>query len=123
MWISNTNKGKNIFRPSKITKKSKRKNNNDYNTKVWIKGEHNLIEKPIHTEEKIIVLIDEGHRTQYKFNAESMRVALPNAVFFAFTGTPIDKKDRSTYRVFGPLLDRYSFEESKAGRCNPSYSI
>ena len=35
------------------------------------------------------------------------------AVFFAFTGTPIDKKDRSTYRVFGPLLDRYSFEESK----------
>ena len=81
--------------------------------KFGIKGEHNLIEKPIHTEEKIIALIDEGHRTQYKFNAESMRVALPNAVFFAFTGTPIDKKDKSTYRVFGPLLDRYSFEESK----------
>jgi type I restriction enzyme R subunit len=34
-------------------------------------------------------------------------------VFFAFSGTPIDKQDRSTYRVFGPLLDRYSFEESK----------
>ena len=27
--------------------------------------------------------------------------------------TPIDKKNRSTYRVFGPLLDKYSFEESK----------
>lgn len=81
--------------------------------KFGIKGENSLIEKPIHTDEKIIALIDEGHRTQYKFNAESMRVALPNAVFFAFTGTPIDKKDKSTYRVFGPLLDRYSFEESK----------
>jgi type I restriction enzyme R subunit len=58
--------------------------------------------------------VDEGHRTQYKFNAEAMRSAIPNGVFFAFTGTPIDKKNKSTYKVFGPLLDRYSFEESKA---------
>ena len=50
---------------------------------------------------------------QYKFNAEAMRAAMPNAVFFAFSGTPIDKKNRSTYMVFGPLLDKYSFEESK----------
>ena len=67
----------------------------------------------IHTDEKVIALIDEGHRTQYKFNAEAMRAAMPNAVFFAFTGTPIDKKSKSTYKVFGPLLDKYSFEESK----------
>src|SRR5215207_3284538 len=33
--------------------------------------------------------------------------------FFVFSGTPIDKKNRSTYRVFGPLLDKYSFDESK----------
>ena len=69
--------------------------------------------KLIHTEQKVIVLVDEGHRTQYKLQAEAMRSAIPNGIFFAFTGTPIDKKDRSTYRVFGPLLDRYSFEESK----------
>ena len=71
-------------------------------------------ENHIHTDEQVIVLVDEGHRTQYKFNAQAMRRAMPNALFFAFTGTPIDKKNRSTYRVFGPLLDRYSFEESKA---------
>jgi type I restriction enzyme R subunit len=70
-------------------------------------------ENHIHTDEKVIALVDEGHRSQYKFNAEAMRSALPNAVFFAFTGTPIDKKNKSTYRVFGPLLDKYSFEESK----------
>jgi type I restriction enzyme R subunit len=76
----------------------------------------------IHTDEKVIALVDEGHRTQYKFNAEAMRNAMPNAVFFAFSGTPIDKKDRSTYRVFGRLLDRYSFEESKAdGATLPIY--
>lgn len=68
----------------------------------------------IHTDEKVITLVDEAHRTQYKFNAEAMRAAMPNAVFFAFTGTPIDKKNKSTYRVFGPLLDKYGFEESKA---------
>ena len=67
----------------------------------------------IHTKEKVIALVDETHRTQYRFNAEAMRSAMPNAVFFAFSGTPIDKKDKSTYRVFGPLLDKYSFEESK----------
>lgn len=70
-------------------------------------------EKHIQTEQKIIALVDEAHRTQYKFNAQAMRAAMPNAVFFAFSGTPIDKKNRSTYRVFGPLLDKYSFEESK----------
>ncbi len=70
--------------------------------------------KLIHTDQKIIVLVDEGHRSQYKLQAEKMRSAIPNGVFFAFTGTPIDKKDRSTYQVFGPLLDRYTFEESKA---------
>ena len=56
------------------------------------------------------------------FNAEAMRSAIPNGVFYAFTGTPIDKKNKSTYRVFGPLLDRYSFEESKAdGATLPLY--
>jgi type I restriction enzyme, R subunit len=46
-------------------------------------------------------------------STSAMRTAMPNAVFFAFSGTPIDKKNRSTYKVFGPLLDKYTFEESK----------
>jgi type I restriction enzyme, R subunit len=44
-------------------------------------------ENHIHTDEKVIALVDEAHRTQYKFNAEAMRSAMPNAVFFAFSGT------------------------------------
>ena len=70
-------------------------------------------ESHIYTDQKVIALVDEAHRTQYKFNAEAMRASMPNAVFFAFSGTPIDKKNSSTYKVFGPLLDKYSFEESK----------
>lgn len=68
----------------------------------------------VHTKERIYVLVDEAHRSQYKFSASHMRAAMPNGVFFAFTGTPIDKKNRTTYGKFGPLIDKYSFEESKA---------
>ena len=68
----------------------------------------------IHTDEKAVCLVDEAHRSQFKINAEQMRVAMPNAVFFGFTGTPIDKRDRNTYRVFGPMLDKYGFRESQA---------
>jgi len=68
----------------------------------------------IHTDEKVICLVDEAHRSQFKVNAEEMRVAMPNAVFFGFTGTPIHKKEKSVYRVFGPMLDKYGFRESQA---------
>lgn len=70
-------------------------------------------EKFVKTKERIFVLVDEAHRSQYKFSASHMRAAMPNGVFFAFSGTPIDKKNRSTFRRFGPLIDKYSFEESK----------
>ena len=67
------------------------------------------------TKENVICLVDEAHRSQYKFNAQQMRTAMPNAVFYAFTGTPITKTEqRHTYRVFGPLLDKYAFRESQA---------
>jgi type I site-specific restriction-modification system R (restriction) subunit len=42
------------------------------------------------------------------------KIGIPQGVFFAFGGTSIDKKDRSTYRVFGKLLDRYSPSKSNA---------
>ena len=67
------------------------------------------------TEERVVCLVDEAHRSQYKVNAVQMRVAMPNAVFYAFTGTPITKTEQHhTYRVFGPLLDKYGFQESQA---------
>ena len=66
------------------------------------------------TDEKIIVLVDEAHRSQYGIASGAMDKAMPNGVYFGFTGTPIDKKDKSTYRTFGDLIDKYGFEESKA---------
>lgn len=68
----------------------------------------------IHTDERVVCLVDEAHRSHFKMKAEQMRVAMPNAVFFGFSGTPIDKEDKSTYRIFGPMLDKYGFRESQA---------
>jgi type I restriction enzyme R subunit len=62
----------------------------------------------------IFVLADEAHRTQYGGLAANMRQALPNAAFLGFTGTPIDKQDRSTLTTFGPYIDTYTIEQSVA---------
>jgi type I restriction enzyme, R subunit len=60
----------------------------------------------------IFVLVDEAHRTQYSSLAANMRKALPNACFLGFTGTPIDKQDRSTLQTFGPYIDQYTIEQA-----------
>lgn len=66
----------------------------------------------VHTDKRIIVLVDEAHRTQYGYTATDMRNAMPNAVFFGFTGTPISKKDRVTVDEFGDVIDKYSFMDA-----------
>ena len=60
----------------------------------------------------IFVMVDEAHRSQYRNLAANMRLALPNACFLGFTGTPIDKEDRSTLRTFGGYIDTYTIEQS-----------
>ena len=73
--------------------------------------------KPAPTEEKnLFVMVDEAHRTQYKSLAANMRQAMPNACFLGFTGTPIDKKDRSTLQTFGTYIHTYTIEQSVKDR-------
>ncbi|CAG0968008.1 partial Type-1 restriction enzyme R protein, partial [Anaerolineae bacterium] len=58
----------------------------------------------------IVAIADEAHRSQYDFIdgfARHMRDALPNASFIGFTGTPIERGDRSTPAVFGDYIDTY----------------
>ena len=64
------------------------------------------------TKNNIIVMTDEAHRSQYKGTAANMRTALPNATFIGFTGTPIDKQDKSTPRTFGSYIDQYSIKDA-----------
>ena len=80
--------------------------------------------------ENIVVIADEAHRSQYWFkarivenkewdwaeikywNAKYLRDALPNASFIWFTGTPIEKTDRSTRWVFGDEIDIYDIQQA-----------
>jgi len=61
--------------------------------------------------EDIIVLIDEGHRSQGGENSIRMRQALPKASFIAFTGTPLLKDDKTTNK-FGPIVHAYTMQRA-----------
>ncbi len=59
------------------------------------------------------MISDEAHRTQAGKLARNMRLALPNAAFIGFTGTPLFKHDELTKRIFGGYISRYDFKRSE----------
>lgn len=70
-------------------------------------------EEPYTDRDDIIVVSDEAHRTQSGKLARNMRLALPNAAFIGFTGTPLFKNDHLTKRIFGDYVSRYDFKRSE----------
>jgi len=52
----------------------------------------------------IFVLVDESHRTQFGGFHTAMKRVLPNACFIGFTGTPVQKKEKSTVELFGGMI-------------------
>ncbi len=60
-----------------------------------------------------IVLVDECHRTQSGKLHNAMKSLLPNAIFIAFSGTPLLKQERKTSQeVFGDYIHCYKFNEA-----------
>lgn len=60
-----------------------------------------------------IVLVDECHRTQSGKLHKAMKSLLPNAIFIAFSGTPLLKQERKTSQeVFGNYIHCYKFNEA-----------
>ncbi len=60
-----------------------------------------------------IVLVDECHRTQSGKLHNAMKSLLPNAIFIAFSGTPLLKQDKKTSQeVFGNYIHCYKFNEA-----------
>lgn len=62
----------------------------------------------LNADDKILILTDEAHRSQYSLLGANLDRALPNATRIAFTGTPIDK----TVSVFGDYIDKYTMRQS-----------
>ena len=66
--------------------------------------------------QNVVVMADEAHRSQYAKFAENITIALPNAVRIGFTGTPVEKADRSTGLVFGDYVSVYRMRQAQEDR-------
>ena len=64
---------------------------------------------------RLVFIIDEAHRTTFGDMLLTIKHTFPNALFFGFTGTPIEeenaKKHSTTATIFGNELHRYSIAD------------
>jgi type I restriction enzyme R subunit len=64
----------------------------------------------VNASERIVLMIDEAHRTQGSDLGENLFEAFPNATRLAFTGTPLITErhgERKTHKRFGEYIDTY----------------
>ena len=82
-----------------------------------IKTEEGINEADIEqiSSKRLVFIIDEAHRTTFGDMLLTIKHTFPNALFFGFTGTPIEeenaKKSSTTATVFGNELHRYSIAD------------
>jgi len=68
----------------------------------------------INESEKILVLVDEAHRSHTRALHRNLRKALPNAAIIGFTGTPILSKEKvETREIFGEFIDKYILQDAE----------
>ena len=88
-----------------IQKMSKIKSENDLNA-------HDM---ELMTSQRVVFIIDEAHRSTFGEMLTDIKENFPDAVFFGFTGTPIQeenqKKKNTTTTIFGDELHRYSIAD------------
>ena len=114
--FSNINQANSIAHLKILLKDSYGKTLTSTIQKFQERAEEKIEVEVLSEKENIFVLIDEAHRSQYGLTASYMRQSLPNAKFIAFTGTPIDKENKSTLKEFygGDYIDKYTIKQSVA---------
>ena len=83
-------------------------------------GEYKLPVKPIlfpiwNPSDKILILVDEAHRSHTSMLHANIMRALPNCAMIGFTGTPIiaGRIKKKTHEIFGDYIDQYTIEQSQ----------
>ncbi len=69
----------------------------------------------VNTSERILLMIDEAHRTQSSELGDNLFEAFPNATRIAFTGTPLVTEQhgsRRTVKRFGEYIDTYKLMDA-----------
>jgi type I restriction enzyme, R subunit len=72
----------------------------------------------VNESDRVLMLIDEAHRTQGGDMGDNLFTAFPNAAKIAFTGTPLLTKRHKvkTHERFGDFIDTYKIKESVRDR-------
>lgn len=68
----------------------------------------------VNRSEKILILIDEAHRSQGSDMGNNIFEAFPNSTKIAFTGTPLitERHKKKTYERFGSYIDQYKLTDA-----------
>lgn len=78
-------------------------------------GGLNAHDLEIINKKRLVFIVDEAHRSTFGDMLLTIKATFPNAIFFGFTGTPIQeenqKKGNMTLDVFGDELHRYSIAD------------
>ncbi|MFZ5528610.1 MAG: type I restriction endonuclease subunit R [Pseudomonadota bacterium] len=64
----------------------------------------------VNTSDRIVLMVDEAHRTQSSDLGDNLFEAFPNATHLAFTGTPLITErhgEKKTHKRFGEYIDTY----------------
>ena len=62
--------------------------------------------------DKFVIFIDEAHRSQYGEMFRKLKKVFPNSQIIAFTGTPVETKERSTKNKFTEFIDIYTLGDA-----------
>jgi len=68
----------------------------------------------VNASERVLIMVDEAHRSQSGDMADNLFEAFPNATRIAFTGTPLlsGASREPTIRRFGDYIDKYKLEDA-----------
>ncbi|AZI58891.1 type I restriction endonuclease subunit R [Nakamurella antarctica] len=68
----------------------------------------------LNTDESILIMVDEAHRSQTSTLHANLMAAMPNAAKIGFTGTPIMREGKKrTESIFGEFIDRYTIRQAE----------
>ncbi|ORC20132.1 type I restriction endonuclease subunit R [Rhodococcus qingshengii] len=69
----------------------------------------------LNSDESILIMVDEAHRSQTSTLHANLMAALPNAAKIGFTGTPIMREGKKrTESIFGEFIDKYTIRQAEA---------
>lgn len=70
----------------------------------------------VDSDQNIFVLIDEAHRSQSGIASLEMNRIIPSACYIGFTGTPLMKDEKESWRKFGGYIDKYTIDDALADK-------